>query len=87
MPINYEFTNINNQTPISFFESNNIGYIVYDKRLLLPPDFNTLNRYQANSEMYPLFYYNNILYQNVDKLKPHFTRVVYENKDFIVCEV
>ncbi len=87
MPINYEFTNINNQTPISFFESNNIGYIVYDKRLVLPPDFNTLNRYQANSEMYPLFYYNNILYQNVDKLKPHFTRVVYENKDFIVCEV
>jgi hypothetical protein len=37
--------------------------------------------------MYPLFYYNKILYQNVDKLKPNFTKVVYENKDFIVCEV
>jgi asparagine N-glycosylation enzyme membrane subunit Stt3 len=87
MPINYEFANINNETPKSYFESNNIGYIIYDKRLVLPPDFNTLNRYQANSEMYPLFYYNNILYQNVDKLKPHFTTVIYENKNFIVCEV
>ena len=87
MPINYEFANINNETPRSYFETNNIGYIVYDKRLVLPSDYNTLNRYQANSEMYPLFYYNKILYQNVDKLKPDFTKVVYENKDFIVCEV
>jgi hypothetical protein len=87
MPINYEFENINNKTPRSYFETNNIGYIVYDKRLVLPPDYNTLNRYQANSEMYPLFYYNKILYQNVDKLKPDFTKVVYENKDFIVCIV
>ena len=87
MPINYEFANINNKTPRSYFETNNIGYIVYDKRLVLPPDYNTLNRYQANSEMYPLFYYNKILYQNVDKLKPDFTKVVYENKDFIVCIV
>lgn len=87
MPINYEFANINNTTNKSYFETNNIGYIVYDKRLTLPPDYNTLNRYQANSELYPLYYYNKILYQNVNQLKPPFTKVVYENKDFIVCEV
>jgi hypothetical protein len=87
MPINYGFININNSTPLSYFESNNIGYIVYDKRLVLPADYNTLNRYQANSEMFPLFYYNKILYQNIDKLKPNYTKVVYENKDFIVCEI
>jgi hypothetical protein len=87
MPINYGFTNVNNTTPISYFKSNNIGYIVYDKRLVLPPDFNTLNRYQANSEMFPIFYYNKILYQNVAKLKPDYAKVVYENNDFIVCEI
>jgi hypothetical protein len=87
IPINYEFANINNTTNKSYFETNNIGYIVYDKRLTLPPDYNTLNRYQANSELYPLYYYNKLLYQNVNQLKPPFTKVVYENKDFIVCEV
>ena len=87
MPINYEFANINNTTSKSFFEDNNIGYIVYDKRLTLPSDYNTLNRYQANSELYPLYYYNKILYQNINQLKPPFTKVVYENKDFVVCEV
>ena len=87
MPINYGFNYVNNTTSISYFESNNIGYIVYDKRLILPPDYNTLNRYQANSELFPLFYYNKILYQNIDKLKPDYTKVVYENNDFIVCEI
>jgi asparagine N-glycosylation enzyme membrane subunit Stt3 len=87
MPINYEFANISNTTSKSYFETNNIGYIVYDKRLTLPPDYNTLNRYQANSELYPLYFYNKTLYQNVNKLKPSFTKVVYENKDFIICEV
>jgi len=87
MPINFEFANINNTTNKSYFETNNIGYIVYDKRLTLPPDYNTLNRYQANSEVYPLYYYNKILYQNVNQLKPPFTKVVYQNKYFIVCEV
>ncbi len=87
MPINYGFSNVNNTTVRSYFESNKIGYIVYDKRLVLPPDYNTLNRYQANSEMFPLYYYNKILYQNIDKLKPNYTKVVYENNDFIVCEI
>ena len=87
MPINYGFANINNETPKSYFDTNGIGYIVYDKRLTLPPDYNTLNRYQANSEMFPLYYYNKILYQNIDKLKPNFTQVVYENNDFIVCKI
>lgn len=87
MPVNYGFSNINNTTSKSYFESNNIDYIVYDKRLELPPDYNTLNRYQANSEMFPLFYYNKILYQNVDKLKPAYTKLVYENDEFIVCEI
>ena len=87
MPINYGFANINNETPKTYFATNGIGYIVYDKRLTLPPDYNTLNRYQANSEMFPLYYYNKILYQNIDKLKPKITQVVYENNDFIVCKI
>ncbi|MDD3984790.1 MAG: hypothetical protein PHY59_02625 [Methanobacterium sp.] len=86
MPINYGFININYNTSKTYFESNNIGYIVYDKRLTLPPDYNTLNRYQANSEMFPLYYYNKILYQNIDELKPKVSTLVYENNDFIICK-
>ena len=87
MPINYGFANVNNQTNISYFDDNNIGYIVYDKRLVLPQDFNTLKMYQANSEMFPLYYFNRILFENIDKLKPDYAKVVYENNDFIICQI
>ncbi len=87
MPINFGFEYLNATTPRSFFDTDKIGYIVYDKRLILPPENETLNESKASSEMFPLFYFNKIYYQNIDKLKPSFTKVVYENKDFIVCEI
>lgn len=36
--------------------------------------------------MFPLYYYNKILYQNIDKLKPKISKLVYENNDFIICK-
>ena len=87
MPINYDFKNLNNATPRSYFDDNNVGYIVLDKRLVLPPENATLYEWEASSEMFPLFYYNNILYQNNSVIKPDFAMVVYENNDFIVCQI
>lgn len=87
MPINYEFESINNETPISYFEDNKIGYIVYDKRLALPKENETLYRWESSSEMFSLFYYNKILFESLYALKPEFTVMVYENNDFIVCEI
>ena len=87
MPINYEFDSINNETPRSYFENNNIGYIVYDKRLALPKENETLYRWESSSEMFSLFYFNKILFESLYALKPEFAVVVYENNDFIVCEI
>ncbi|HSQ02379.1 MAG TPA: hypothetical protein VLM77_03955, partial [Methanobacterium sp.] len=87
MPINYEFDSINNETPRSYFEYNNIGYIVYDKRLALPKENETLYHWESSSEMFSLFYFNKILFESLYALKPEFAVVVYENNDFIVCEI
>jgi hypothetical protein len=87
MPINYDFKNLNATTPRSYFDYNKVGYIVFDKRLVLPSENATLYEWEASSEMFPLFYYNNILYQNNSIIKPDFAYVVYENNDFIVCQI
>lgn len=87
IPIHYGFEYFNNTTPQSIFDKNNIGYIVYDKRLVLPSSNGTLYMQKVDSEFYPLMYYSEDIHKNIKSIMPSFSRVVYENKDFIVCEV
>jgi hypothetical protein len=87
MPINYGFEYLKPTTPKAFFDEDKVGYIVYDKRLILPPENETLNEAKAASEMFPLFYFNKKYYDNINLIKSPFSKVVYENKDFIICEI
>jgi len=86
MPINFGFEYLNSSTPRSFFDIGNVGYIVYDKRLVLPNENATLNKSKVTTELYPLFYYNQKYYNDLNLTQPSYFKVVYENKDFIVCQ-
>lgn len=86
MPINFGFEYLNSSTPRSFFDIGNVGYIVYDKRLVLPNGNATLNESKVTTELYPLFYYNEKYYNNLNLTQPSYFKVVYENNDFIVCQ-
>ncbi|AEG19024.1 ArnT family glycosyltransferase [Methanobacterium paludis] len=87
IPIHYGFEYFNNTTPKSSFEMNNIGYIVYDKRLTFPSENGTLYLQKADSELYPLMYYSEDIHSNINTIKPSFSKVVYENVDFIICQI
>ena len=86
MPINYGFEYLNSTTPRAFFDVGKVGYIVYDKRLVLPQENATLNETKVSTELFPLFYFNEKYYQNVNLTQPSYFKVVYENSDFIVCQ-
>lgn len=86
MPINFGFEYLNSSTPRSFFDVGNVGYIVYDKRLMLPNQNATLNESKVSTELYPLFYLNQKYYDNLNLIQPSYFKVVYENNDFIVCQ-
>lgn len=65
-----------------------IGYIVYDKNLVLPKEEKTMYVCSINSEFFPLYYFSQNITNNFDDdIKPDFTTKVYENNDFIVCRV
>jgi len=65
-----------------------IGYIIYDKKLVLsPPDENGLYIKSVYYEFFPLFYFSQDIEKNIDRIKPEYTQVVYENQEFIVCQV
>jgi asparagine N-glycosylation enzyme membrane subunit Stt3 len=86
MPINYGFEYLNSSTPRAFFDVGKVGYIVYDKRLVLPAANQTLNESKVNTELFPLFYFNEKYYKNVNLIQPSYFKLVYENNDFIVYE-
>jgi hypothetical protein len=65
-----------------------IGYIVYDKKLVLsPPDESKLHIKRVYYEFFPLFYFSQDIEKNIDQIKPDYTQLVYENQEFIVCQV
>lgn len=69
-------------------KSEGIGYIVYDKKLVLsPPDESGLYIKSVYYEFYPLYYFSQEIQNNIDLIKPDYTKLVYENQEFIVCEV
>ncbi|ADZ08648.1 hypothetical protein Metbo_0396 [Methanobacterium lacus] len=86
MPINFGFEYLNSSTPRSFFDIGNVGYIVYDKRLVLPNENASLNESKVTTELYPLFYFNQKYYNDLNLTQPSYFKVVYENENFIVCQ-
>ena len=64
IPINFGFEYLNSSTPRSFFDIGNVGYIVYDKRLVLPTENASLNESKVTTELYPLFYFNQEYYND-----------------------
>jgi len=89
IPMHYssEYYLISNGANETLFNKEGIGYIVYDKRLVLPGQNSGLYFKMINSEFYPLFYSSVNINENINSLKPSFSKVVYENKDYIVCKI
>lgn len=69
------------------FKKANVGYVVYDKRLVISPEENILALRLIDTEFFPLHYFTQDIHSNINRIKPEFSRVVYENQDFIVCEI
>lgn len=78
-------------SPLSIFKKDNIGYIIYDKRLITPNSekyaWNNITLLSVNSEFFPLNYFTQDIHENINQIKPEFAQIVYENHDFIVCKV
>ena len=89
IPMHYSSTYylIANGANETLFNKKGIGYIVYDKRLVLPGKNSGFYMNRVNSEFYPLFYSSVNIKENINSLKPPFSEVVYENKDYIVCKI
>jgi hypothetical protein len=89
IPMHYssEYYLTSNGANETLFNKEGIGYIVYDKRLVLPEQNSGLYMKMINSEFYPLFYSSVNINENINSLKPSFSKVVYENKDYIVFKI
>jgi hypothetical protein len=89
MPMHYSSTYylIANGANKTLFNKEGIGYIVYDKSLVLPGQNSGLYMKMINSEFYPLFYSSVNIKKNINFIKPSFSEVVYENKDYIVLKL
>ena len=82
-----DFAYFNKNVSKSFFEKNKIGYVVLDKRLSFNSSNGTLHKVEYLGEFYTLFYYNENIQSNLNEILPDYVKVVYENNNFIVCEV
>lgn len=87
MPIHYGFEDFNKNITQSAFNDAQIGYLVLDKRLSLSENSETLQLIPVKSEFYPLVYFSKPISSNLDELLPDFIKVVYENQDYIVCQI
>jgi hypothetical protein len=91
-PLNYNF-NIyamkdSPQATLANVEKEGIGYIIYDKKLVLsPPDTSRVYVKKIPSEFYSLDYFSQDIPSNLDYIMPSYANVVYENQEFIVCEI
>lgn len=87
MPVHYGFEDFNKNISESAFREGGIGYIVLDKRLSINSNNQTLHLIKVNSEFYPLVYFSKNISSNLPELLPDFIKVVYENQDYIVCQI
>jgi len=87
MPIHYGFEDFNKAMSQSALKEAKIGYLVLDKRLSFNSQNETLELINVKSEFYPLVYFNKPVSESLPELLPDFVKVVYENQDYIVCQV
>jgi hypothetical protein len=88
MPMHYGFELYSlKNTNKSAFQEQNIGYIIYDKKLVLPNQNNQLQLTTVNSEFYPLYYFNKDIKTNINEIIPDYATIVYENDEFIVVQI
>ena len=87
MSIHYGFEYYNKSDPISNFEKEKIGYMVFDKRLTFQSKNEPIYLKKVRSEFYPLFYFSKDIKSNIKELIPEYAEIVYENEDFIVCKI
>lgn len=91
MPMNYGFEFYATKTypnmTVSKVKDQGIGYLVYDKRLVVPKEDSWLRVMSIKSEFFPLYYFSQNITTHFDQIKPDYATKVYENQDFIVCIV
>ncbi len=87
MPIHYGFEDFNKDMSQSALKEAKIGYMVLDKRLSFNSHNETLKLINVKSEFYPLVYFNKPISESLPELLPDFVKVVYENQDYIACQV
>ncbi|AIS32110.1 MAG: hypothetical protein PHY53_02335 [Methanobacterium formicicum] len=93
MPLNYGFAHYalknHTDTPLLRLKEINVGYLVYDKNLVLPAEDkdNPIYMRSINSEFFSLYYFSKNITQNFSQIKPDYATKVYENDDFIVCTI
>lgn len=87
MTLNKKFEKFNKNTPLSSFEKEKVGYIVYDKRLTFHSANGTIYMQKVASKFHPLYYFSGDIHANINEIIPDFVKVVYENENFIICKV
>lgn len=87
VPIHYGFERFDKNTPLSSYKSENIGYIILDKRLTFPSKNGTIYMQSTNSEYFTLFFFSKDIHNNIKEIVPDYAKVIYENNDFIVCQI
>lgn len=87
MPIHYGFEDFNRNISQSALKEAGIGYIVLDKRLSINSTDGTLQLIKVKAEFYPLVFFNKPVSDSLQELFPDFIKEVYENQDYIVCQI
>lgn len=88
MPMHYDFDYFSIKgLPLSERQKEKIGYVVFDKRLVLSPPDNVFYLKKIESEFYPLYYSSVDIPSYIGQIIPDNSHTVYENKDFIVFQV
>jgi hypothetical protein len=88
MPMHYDFDYFSIKgLPLSERQKESIGYVVFDKRLVLSPQGNEFILKKVDSEFYPLYYSTVDIPAYIDQIMPDNSHKAYENQDFIVFQM
>jgi hypothetical protein len=88
MPMHYDFDYFSIKgLPLSERQKESIGYVVFDKRLVLSPQDNEFILKKVDSEFYPLYYSTVDIPSYIDQIMPDNSHKAYENQDFIVFQM
>lgn len=94
IPLHYSFdiyaSPSSRKASYSYLEDENIGYIVYDKSLVLSnaTEYTPLDVEFVEADYYPVYYFTNkITEDNFNTMQVSGTEKVFENNRFIVCKL